>query len=492
MKRILVVLLLLAVASLGFSVSGKVYGRYLANVNDGNLSSAVGWYDSEPWVKYTLTPLADLRVGRQGTGVSVNFDSFTLDYKLRRPINTAENWSGNWGLNFLKDYYNAITGFADDLKATSPGYINVSGLKLGPVDLSIGGSWWTLQRSYSEMEEIGGTKTLDFNASVGYNMFAFDLTYSIQAGDARIYAAPWNKVSVAFFGGEATGKEAVSDTDFGKGSVSGYGAIIPLVIDYSMESLSVTLHCKAFLGGESTKVELAGASDTISSGSTELGAVLKVSYVINELFGVFGVVGYVMSSASQTEDISGTKVADVSDNYSMIPLMGGLTITPSPALTFNLGTGYAVITGKEKDNILGLELEVDRSRFQTQWDNYEVHGYFKPLIKFAADTKFAGDWGAGLTYIVYLNDTVGTGHNGGNTDQSETIKYSDYYKSVVKQSDWLNFNNIPDWDALGGSCAYISYSKDNYETKAWFGANAASPANNLAGMFAAIDIGIKY
>ena len=92
MKRILAVLLFVAAASIGFSVSGQVYTEIRDNGPSGYgvTNEGVYFYTQEPWSTGSVTPLDDLRCGRQGTGVDLNFDSFTLTYKLRDMLNGVQ------------------------------------------------------------------------------------------------------------------------------------------------------------------------------------------------------------------------------------------------------------------------------------------------------------------------------------------------------------------------------------------------------------------
>jgi len=488
MKRILVVLLLLAVASLGFSVSGSVYGRLVpssrGNGAQGNNGST--WYAGENgWG----IPLDDLRVGRRGTGVSVNFDTFTLDYKLRAPL------TGGYGLSTLKDAYTATADpdiGSGALQATSPGYFQISGLKLGPVDLGIGASWWTLGQSVDNFRtNAAGATNLQTKGSIGLNLIAMDLTYNIQIGDLSINARPWNKANMYLWFGSAEMK-ALDATN--KADVGGFHMLLPVVIDYSAEALSVTLYTKFGIdsSAENSYDDIAGTTNKTTSGSYFVGSVAKIGYVLNELVSVFAGIGIELDSSETkvtTYPAGVETVATSNDNKTFMPLMGGIGLSVSPALTFNLGLGYNMVLSADNKTITkagGVETTnygtVQDGRFQSEWDTYEMHAYWKPLIKFAANTKFAGDFSAGLVFVVMLNEANGCGGNNGYRDQASHDNLG--YKRI---SNWLNFVNIPAFDAYGGSAAYIGYAKDNFEITCWLGNES-----QLGGLFSHIDFAIKY
>lgn len=483
MKRILLVLALLMVGcALAFSVTGSVYTRLLANnVGSGSVS---GYYMNEPWAN----TIQDVRVGRQGTGVTMNFDAFSFTYKLRGAI--PETWTGGDGFGVIRGNFSTLATTAANRTATSPGYFRIDGLKLGTVDLGVGAAWWTWMESQDifQTNALGATNSL-IKGSASYNNIALDLTYSIQVGDnLHIWAAPWNKTYFAFY----TGSDNVNDmTTTNNATLSGYNAIISCNIDYSMEALSLTVEAKAVLSGQSSTTVASLVTNTSTASSMEIGAVAKVGYTVSEILGVFADVGLVVYGGSSLSYSGATTNANSVTSGMQIPLMGGVSLTPAPVLTFNIGLGYALMLNNQVvDNTGATNTTVTDSRFQSSWDTYEMHGYHKPLVKFGADTKFAGDFSAGLRFIIMLNNANGTGDNGGMIDQASHDKWG-----YSKVGNWLNFVNIPDWDGNGGSSAYLGYDKDNFSTKLWVngnGGNGGGGASGLLGMFGCVDVTIKF
>ncbi|MCX7820453.1 MAG: hypothetical protein N2258_02125, partial [Brevinematales bacterium] len=126
MKKFLVVLMLLIVAS-AYSVGGSMYMRYQANAKDitnkgatSSILDTTGIVASEGWADF----LEDLRVGRRGTGFDLNFDSFTLSYKLRSGVASQKGFTANLD--------NAL---GSGIVLTSPGYVQLSGLRVGPANM---------------------------------------------------------------------------------------------------------------------------------------------------------------------------------------------------------------------------------------------------------------------------------------------------------------------------------------------------------------------
>ncbi len=541
MKRILVVLLFVAAASVAFSVSGQVYTRIMGGQSWENAPFQPRFYDSELWAN-GITPISDLRVGRQGTGVSINFDSFTLDYKLRRSINPADDPLGWEGGQYGLEDLGKNCGL--NLAATSPGYLKFSGFKLGPVDFSIGLSWWTAEQTSTATasasdanwtNQSGGVSSGTMTASEAFNLVAFDLTYNFQAGDVRFHADPWNQVNIAY----ATGSDSknVSGTVLNQsavtalqntGSDSYFGLVLPLNIDWSAGPFSLSVECKFMVTsqGETLGTQSLTATNTMTSGSLvyQEGAVLKLGYTVNELFGVFGDIGIIdlaNISATVNSDTNMSDSTSVTSGY-LVPIFFGISLSPAPVFTCNIGMGFMVPVGLQTvntttPNVSGGKTSTTTTTYstiaQTEFDWYEMHGYYKPFINLGADTKFAGDWSAGVRFIVYLNSSAGTGDNGpyitlalnsgfnANPNNNSSTEYTSAAVSgnatmTAQTVNWLNFNNIPDWDPYGGSSAYLGYSKDNFSTKLWTGIGQTTYANTgttgLLGMFAAIDVGIKF
>jgi len=498
--------LFVAVASIGFSVSGQVYTEIRDN---GSAAGQIGtyFYIQEPWSEGAVTPLDDLRCGRQGTGVDLNFDSFTLTYKLRDQL------SGVQGLNQL----------ASGVTATSPGYLQISGIKAGPVDLAIGVSWWgafTGNNTLSTNTNANSpTNTTMKNAT--YNLFAADLVYGFSIGDLRIHSDPWNRVEYcAYSGTTLVGATGTLSTEQ---DVSGFGFRGPIQLDYSAGAFSISLPIMIMADGQSWWNN--GANQYYSD--LQIGAVAKINYTFNELFGVWVDVGLVSVSGAAINTNAAT-----TNTYGglVVPSTFGIKLTPAPVWTINLGYGYAFTLGYQVQSVSGANTNTTTygSIPDTMYDAYGMHGYDHPFVNLSVDTKFATDWTSGLRFIVYIDNAgtgpgSGTGNNnpyinnfgngsyggasiGGtaNGQQSSVVSGSSITYTTI--NNWLFFNNDGDWDNFGGSAAYLGYSKDNFSVKMYtacnssingstspYQANGGNPGSvGLLGLFGEIDVSIKF
>jgi|GEM_PF-4765157 hypothetical protein len=551
MKRILAVLLFVAVASIGFSVSGQVY----TEIRDSGPSaggSGIYFYTQEPWSTGAVTPLDDLRCGRQGTGVDLNFDTVTLTYKLRDTLSGVQGLDklGAWGPSSTLPAATVFNGTS--ALATSPGYLQLSGIKAGPVDLAIGASWWGAFQGNNVFNTNGATTNWTAK-NLSYNLFALDLVYGFSIGDVRIHADPWDRVEVCGYSGNYT---TGAPNGFQSASaVSGYGFRAPITIDYAAGPFSLEIAGKLIGDGQSfwDNGAMVGYNDS------QFGAVAKINYTLNELWGVWVDVGivYISGGYANTNSFSVGSV-DSSTNFTgyianatntygglVIPSTFGIKMTPAPVWTINLGYGYAFTVGYQVQTIQGhaTNTSVYGSLPDTMYDAYGCHGYDHPFVNLSVDTKFATDWTAGLRFIVYIDNPNGQGGssspgngtganapyinniggnggattinsttgavgnslvgNGGQVNSTTTTGGSVTYTTI---NNWLYFNNEGDWDNFGGSACYLGYSKDNFSVKMYTAANTtqtgqagaynanggAEGSVGLLGLFGEIDVSIKF
>jgi len=373
---------------------------------------------------------------------------------------------------------------------------------------------------------ISAPSTNATNTSVNYNLFAADLVYGFSIGDLRIHSDPWNRVEYCAYSG--TSVVSVSPnagaTEFTtEKNVGGYGFRGPIQLDYSAGAFSISLPIMIMADGQSSWVN--GAANSYSD--FQIGAVAKINYTFNELFGVWVDVGLVSVSGGSINTNNGN-----TNTYSglVVPSTFGIKLTPAPVWTINLGYGYAFTLGYQTQNITGgnaTNTTTYGSLPDTMYDAYGCHGYDHPFVNLSVDTKFATDWTAGLRFIVYIDNAGtgpgdGTGQNapyinnfgggagpgigagaGGQTSSVSTTAGSVTYTTI---NNWLFFNNEGDWDNFGGSACYLGYSKDNFSVKLYTAANTtqtgtAAPYNanggaegsvGLLGLFGEIDVSIKF
>ena len=363
-----------------------------------------------------------------------------------------------------------------------------------------------------------------------YNLFALDLVYGFSIGDVRIHADPWDRVEACGYSGNYA-TAAISPTQPGSTfttatAVSGYGFRAPITIDYAAGPFSLEIAGKLIGDGQSYWNN--GAAQ--SYGDSQFGAIAKINYTLNELWGVWVDVGLVYVSGGQLN----TNAAST-NTYSglVIPSTFGIKLTPAPVWTINIGYGYAFTVGYAANSYTPgtTNTTVYGSLPDTMYDAYGCHGYDHPFVNLSVDTKFATDWTAGLRFIVYIDNPLGEGSgsqpgngtgandpyinniggNGGvslgSSGQANSVTTTASSVTYTTMNNWLYFNNEGDWDNFGGSACYIGYSKDNFTVKLYTAAATtqqntgmeSNPYNaptagsvGLLGLFGEIDVSIKF
>jgi hypothetical protein len=448
MKKFLVVLLLLVVASLAYSVGGSLYMRYYP---DGTVLA------NEGWAPY----LEDLRVGRRGTGFDLNFDAFTLSYKLRSPKALPDVLTAVYTVQATQDP-NAWLNVDTKDKATSPGYVQFTGLKLGGATLGIGGTWWHFDESYSSNNVSG---------NIGYNVFAFDVQLDVPMGDMlRFHIDPWDKLDIVFGSGNAKNANIES-------SYSTYKFIIPLHLDINLEAASIELFPKFEAEGTTTK-DLNGVEST--SSSMKAGLMVRVNIPVGDIYSIYVHPGFVWSDTS-------TKIgsADAIGTTSMeAPIFAGLSIKPAGAVTLNLGAGYLLVLSEVEKPTDAKGQSV--SGLIGEYGYFDEHGYKNPFLRFAGSAKFASDWELGMSTIVNFQ---GQNNCGGNSDKyygGVTGTDADYAYAQI-----LRFTYFNNWDDGGGGYGanYIQYSKDGVTIKGVFGGDTSK---GIAGLFSYIECAFNF
>jgi len=450
MKKFLVVLLLLVVASLAYSVGGSLYMRYYP---DGTVLA------NESWAPY----LEDLRVGRRGTGFDLNFDAFTLSYKLRSPKALPDVLTAVYTVQATQDPKAWLNGDTKD-KATSPGYVQLTGLKLGGATLGIGGTWWHFDESYS-------SKSPDVSGNIGYNVFAFDVQLDVPMGDMlRFHIDPWDKLDIVFGSGNAKNASIES-------SYSTYKFIIPLHLDINLEAASIELFPKFQVEGTATK-DLNGVESTSSSKTA--GLMVRVNIPVGDIYSIYVHPGFVWSDSS-----SKTGSADETGTTSMVaPIFAGFSIKPAGAVTLNLGAGYLLVLSEVErpTDVKGQPV----SGIISEYAYFDEHGYKNPFLRFAGSAKFASDWELGMSTIVNFNQggqacgwPPGKGYYGGVTGSDADNSYSQL----------IHFDYFNNWDSGGGGYGanYIQYSKDGVTIKGVLG-----DGGGLAGMFQYMEFSFNF
>jgi len=380
MKKFLVVLMLLIVAS-AYSVGGSMYMRYNAN----------GSVTATEWGL-----LDDLRVGRRGTGFDLNFDSFTLSYKLRSATGVAGaivDLIGSYEVSSGGGNANTI----GTPTASSPGYVQLSGLRVGPANMAIGGSWWHYDYTKTEKYEPTSGTGYDYKATAGYNVFAFDFAFDLPIGDTmRLHIDPWDKVNVSFAFGDADVKWA-STTN--KANASSFAILLPVHFNMNFDVVGIEIFPKISFSSSSSKQDVDPNNSAISnkennSSSLTAGLMVRVDAAINELLGAFAHVGIVYSDGIDItkQNNAGTEqtITNSGPTSMEAPIFAGLTVKPAGPVLLTLGVGYLVEIS-ETSKVPFATTNQPSGGLIGEYGYFDEHGYKNPFLRFAGSAKFASD-----------------------------------------------------------------------------------------------------
>jgi hypothetical protein len=517
MKRILTVLALLTVCGMAFSVTGAIYVRYQAD----NTIVATEWG----------TSLEDLRVGRRGSGFDINTDSFGVSYKIRSPISLVTNQPDKYGNS--TNGGNAIADVVGAVSVTSPGYIQLTSLKLGSVSADIGGAWWTSGLSSSSVFTntkdtnvgvIGGTNK-QLTQNYGYNYFAFNLDFDIPLTEnIHLLDYAWDKIQFDFGTGSATAQGlawgkigttpgavttnmTVTDPNTATFKVStnyvtnttdnmGYkavtndatsthmGLVLPLHLDIGgIDPISIGLFPKLVYTSDVNTFNQIGATNVTTSSDLHIGALVRLGYKIDSIWSLYAHVGIDNDSTTYLSANTGATAASSSTNSAtgnqlQAPLFIGIGFQPVGWVNLNVGLGYAAVLGSSLTTVNGTITNVTTTGggFQETYGFFDEHAYVNPFFKFSGSTKFATDWEVGMSEVISMN---GGAMSGGYLPVNTTSA-----NGGVNNTSMFTFANNWNWD---NQQCYIKYTKDAFSFQGMLGGK-----NGLAGLFAFVDASISF
>ena len=536
MKKILVVLALLLACGMAFSVTGSVYLR---------LDQTGAIHDTE-W-----GTLDDMSYGgRRGSGVDINFDNFGVTYKLRGPIalggtNAAAPTtfspysgvlatyaglpssgilSGEYIGTGIWEAYNSSIGVGK-LQATSPGYLQFTGIKLGNAVLNLGLSWWHFDESQSSLatNSSGATNSqIAAGSGAGYNHFAFNSYFVIPFSDTvKLQNLPWDQMQLDFGFGSATingiantpatsgttnwsvttnytspgnivtngyflgaGTAAKPTATTNTGSSSVFRIYLPFYLDITMDKLSLELYPKFVFGSSADAWNSIGSTNILNFGEAYASGMIRLGYKINDNWAFYGDIGLVMWNRNTTLILT-TATNTEANNILEAPIRIGFTYTPAPWFTLNLGFGYIAELATSDTLITGSSTNIlnygGGLAGQYNVQDEQDHAYNHPFINFGSTSKFAEDWSISVTEVVLFDAGGGAFGNIG------------YYNNVTSpQSGFtsigqvFHFDNVWNFDG-GGALCYIQYSKDNVTFKGTIGNGAG-----LLGLFSQMDISLNF
>jgi hypothetical protein len=416
MKRILTVLVLLVVCGLAYSVTGKVFTQF---------DSVSG-------------------IGLGDTGTDMNFDGFTFTYKLSAPLagtDTPLTFKSTdfGGLSADVSSISWVEGLYDGtntLTATSPGYFQISGVKLSDaLTVALGMKWYTL--GISESGSTSNLTSKENNKSIGYNSVFFEPKIVYTVNDTTTVTMDWGKddsgfgknIQVAFFGGSSAANAGAWTNN---ATVGGYQFGIPLKINTKIDTLAIEAYPYLVMVSETSVQNMKGtnaatiATNSDSVSATMLGAYLQATYPLNDSFKVQGKV----SLDSYTATVNHTDLTNTNVTVrSQMPLglFGEVIWALAPQTTVNLGLGYKIPMA----NTVSYKTSGGTTNLATT-TALGLAGY-DPIIAFGGTTKFAQNWTLGINGRMQYAPSLTAGNNQDNSGATGTNN------TVVDQP--VKFNN---------------------------------------------------
>lgn len=467
MKKFLVVLLLLVVASLAYSVGGSLYMRY--NSTGNVVATEWGLLD-------------DLRVGRRGTGFDLNFDAFTLSYKLRSDVNLGE-WQMNGALNDINKAL-GVDAYAGAITLNTPGYVQFSGLKAGPANMSFGLAWWHYDRSaYTKVEASGST--VETSLSVGANIIGADFTFDWSISESmRLHIDPWDKVNVYIGLGDANVKTTVTNT-----ASSGYfKLILPVHFSMNFDTVGLEIFPKMTFISYGGKYALSsGETNDNSFNQIIFGLMARLNVALAEGLGFYLHAGYVYDTAN---GIVNSTLGTNTNNLTQMeaPIFIGLKVQPAGPITLNIGGGYLVELG-DSSTVPSPTTNQPAGGLIGEYAYFDEHGYQNPFLRFAGSAKFASDWEIGMSTIVYWSqDGIATQGASGNY-YSGGVTSTATSKTTSYDYQLLHFKYFNDWDGGGNGFGanYLQFSKDNVTIRGHI-----TDGGGLWGLFGFVDVSFAF
>jgi hypothetical protein len=472
MKKILVVLALLFVCGMAFSVTGSVYVR----LNASGSVTATEWG--------TLDDLST--AGRRGSGFDINFENFGISYKLRSavtPPTAVKNAYGTPGLAISSS--GTITTNA--LTATSPGYVQINGIKLGSATLAIGGTFWHFDENQNGLStNLAGTN-FNLAANIAYNQFAFNSYFSIPISDTmKLENVPWDQIQLDFGFGTAT-RNDLGVTNVGNSSM--FKIFIPIYLNMTFDKFSLSLAPRLIVGNSSDIDSSTTTTNTTLATSSYFGSMVRAGYSINDNWSFYADIGLFANNSTAYQQVNTATNQNATRNAIDLPLFIGFTFKPAGWTTLNLGIGYlAKLSDTTTDYGNGGTniTKIGGGLANIYHDqNVAEHAYAKPFMSWGGSSKFAEDWTLGMNDVLLLNSPAPFSTGGYYTGYANTTVGT---STTYNASQLVHFDNFWNFDGGGGS-AYIQYAKDAVSLKFVFGNGAPT---GIMGLFGYVDMSVNF
>jgi hypothetical protein len=460
---------------MAFSVTGALYVKYGGSAASGGTGTDGSQLVMTEWSGTAGASIDDLRVGRRGSGFDINTDTFGVSYKLRDG-NTA-------GSGFAAGLFNTVGTF----RATTPGYIQITGIKLGTVSADIGGAWWTAGLNTTQVDtNLGvGSTNINLAQNYGFNQFAFNLDFNVPVTEKISFQAyPWDKIQFMFNTGSATKSLSGTNIATNAGTTGLVDLMLPLHLDIGMDPISIGIFPKFHYKNVVDTWNTLAATNSQNSSQVEVGAMVRLGYKIDNVWGAYAHVGLYNDSESLV-GITGTVTNTTTTGKLQAPIYVGLSFAPAGWMHMNLGIGYSahlsdstLTTSATGSSVTTNVNSSTGGGFQNIYSFFDEHGYVIPFMQFNGSAKFATDWELGLNTLVLMNGNNGTGEGGSPAVSSTSATGNTQNTGMFSWTPLFNWDN---------GNAYIKYTKDAVSFTGKLG-----NGGQLAGLFAWIDMSISY
>jgi hypothetical protein len=493
MKKFLAIVVLFTLCGTAFSVTGSLYVRY----KGGSEVVATEYQD--------IGPLHDLATGRKGSGFDLNFETFGITYKLRDPLgynsdtSSGPTVSATAFYNLANSYINIYTPKKGSLIATSPGYIGLTGIKIGTLNFSTGGSWWHFDESQNQVDASNAATTnVNKDSSANFNLGALDFYGSLPINDnIKIDVYPWDRINGWLgIGGAAVNDNFNHQTNSADSFV--YGLVGGIHLNLSLEKLGIEIFPKVQMQGNmENKITGIGYNTTNKLAASELGfgGMIRASFLVNESFGYYAHVGYWHDDVAYQTIQNSTTNQDKLTFANDIPIMAGISIKPAASITLNLGVGYIIALNNGVYDNAAHTTNITGSGLQSEYKAFDEHGYQNPFLRFSGKSQFNENWELGLCMEIRLwasSEVTKAGQTGNYFTSTSTVNGNSYTSSSSYQLFHFDQNFSFDANGAGPNAAYIQYSKDGVTLKGLFGGSIGGGGGSLFGLFGTLDMSLAF
>lgn len=512
MRKLGLILAMLFLASMAFSVSGKIFMRFGAytDPNDPNPDISKRTNIIGPMFSYWgVENNVDLWESKDGTGFEVNFDSIGIQYKTREAItlpgsldSTGYTPTQRWGV------------LPERTKATSPGYLQIRNLRIGPAYMAVGLGLWTLLGNKDKFDTNGATTNNDYKGSISFVKTYLDYKLDFPINEnITLKMYDWELMWLEFYVGSSrtAGIVSAAPADLKTGNASGFKIIVPPHLILNMNQFEMDFSPKVIVDNSMSNSFLsnAGLGKTNNDLYVRLGATLRLTYNFDRVFGIYGTFGYFNESESLIEKLNGTNVYYTTYSANLIPMFVGLKINVTQNISLTLGYGMNfMINNTWKVISSGITNTVEtgpqlRNGYLNNWiSNGAVYMQVPPerstygdglmdlsFIRFGATVKIMRDWEMGLQAAVSLNDAW-TREYINDASQNYTWTSTSGSGGTSSTYNWLSFLNWMNYD----NNMYIKFENDAFFCKLTFDMWSRNTALNatIMGLFSFIDFGYKF